>query len=1448
MKKTIKALTGLLLAAALLLALLPVPVLAAAFAGGDGTAANPYLISTSAQLNAVRDNLAACYKLTADISLSVYDSFAPIGNEDEGPFTGAFDGAGHTIRALTVTGENKYAGLFGYLEGTVRDVVLADANVAGGRFVGGIAGYAATGSSITGCTVSGSVTSGGAPIDVNAGGIAGYSAGELFGLTNRAKVNADCGSYYGVEPKAGGIAGLYSGEKISDCMNGGDILSNSIFYNVYLGGMIGYCSSAVMVTNCTNSGNVSGGLYSGGMIGFCSDATVTGCTNGNAILGENSGGIIGKCDNMANITQCINKGTIDSTRGDNEYHGGIAGWCASVTVSDCINYGSINSNNDSSYYPPSVNLSGGIIGFCNDVRAENCLNAGLTSAHSYCGGIVGSCQSATIQYCIDNGIVSNNSSDYGKLAGKVYDHVEISDCIICSVTRGRFGRFGSIIADNIKNTSTIYSSAYYSCGDSIFHVFSDDMLYPVNTYYWNFSPEQAFGTALSLTELSDPAVTVGFNYVDTWYTDPKLNSGLPMLRNSPQRLFLSDIVLILAPGASKALTAYLDGTATTAVSYSSSDLSIITVDTPGTVKAIANGSAMVSAVMADGTRANCAVYVITKANPLTLPETATVGKDCTISNLASQNGGNETIYWDSSDTSVLTVDNTGVITGVNPGTATVTATATTSGQTDTCTVTVTNNALNSVTLPSYLQSVDVGKTIALKATCSPADSTDTLTWKSSDESVAKVSQSGVVTGVMPGNYVTITVTSGSGKSASCQVQVVMCPSSSATVNVGATYSLMGPTTAAMSWKSSDENVATVSQTGTVTGVAPGTAVVTVTAPDGESRSCTVTVYAPAKSIKVNKPSTSIQAGLTEQLTATVLPANTTDTVTWSSSNTSVATVSSTGLVTAAAKGTAVITAKTSSGLRADCTVTVTPAVVLPTSVTISSAVARMAIGESKQLSASVLPANVTDKTITWTSSNPDVASISNSGAMTALAAGETTITATASNGVYNTCSVKVAVTSSAAFIVTPGRVRTGETIDVPVYIVRNPGIAAFAVTVNYDSSLLTPVSITPGELLSGGTFTTNLDDAGRTSLRATWYQSTDMTADGLAFTVKFRAGAAAGSGDVSVSHDAGGISNASKDEVNFQAETAKISVIDYLVGDIYADNEINMKDIVLLAQSFNHLATLTAQQSLAADLVYDGTVDAKDLVALVQLLADGKTAAPAASTASLQSEPETPFTVTVGSGTVSPGGTVQIPVTASGCPGVSAYRFAVHYNSNLFTITDITPAAGISGTFHENLADEPAQPVVYWYQTADTALDGTLFTITLQPKAGAKAGSCQVSVEPVSVHDITNAKLEDVSLTAEPGTLQLAEGVSIAAVSCTRQSGTASVTVTLDTSIMNETEALAVIAFYQGGQMHQVFTGNVDISKPGFTETIPTSLSNFTVRAFLLQSGSYLPLSAADAG
>lgn len=254
-----------------------------AFAGGEGTADKPYLIETETQLCAVSLYPDACFLLTRDITCSA--DWEPIGTRSV-PFTGVFDGDGHTVsglRASASIAEEACLGLFGWNSGTIRNVRVENCSfsVHGTiTYAGGIA--AINTGTIELCRVSGQIYAACA-----AGGITGKSeiSGTVRCCHSSASVSADI---------AGGICGISAG-RTQNCLNTGSVSGNAA------GGIIG---QGPMSAYCCNTGAVSGALCGG-------------------IIGDLPGGYIGQNDG----SNCFFLDTVSQGTGN-------GGSCVKLTASE----------------------------------------------------------------------------------------------------------------------------------------------------------------------------------------------------------------------------------------------------------------------------------------------------------------------------------------------------------------------------------------------------------------------------------------------------------------------------------------------------------------------------------------------------------------------------------------------------------------------------------------------------------------------------------------------------------------------------------------------------------------------------------------------------------------------------------------------------------------------------------------------------------------------------------------------------------------------------------------------------------------------------------------------------------------------------------------------------------------------------------------------------------
>ena len=285
-----------------------------------------------------------------------------------------------------------------------------------------------------------------------------------------------------------------------------------------------------------------------------------------------------------------------------------------------------------------------------------------------------------------------------------------------------------------------------------------------------------------------------------------------------------------------------------------------------------------------------------------------------------------------------------------------------------------------VTLDKTSAIVYTGKTASLKTTSN--DAAKTVTYTTSNNAVATVSSTGVVKGVKAGTAV-ITATCGNAK-ATCKVTVktstIKFAASAASVYTGKTVTVKATATpsATVTYTTSNKAIATVSSTGVVKGIKAGTVTITATTSTGLKTTCKVTVKAP--SVKFAKSSAVVYTGKTATVKATLAGVSS---VTYKSSNTKIATVNSkTGTVKGIKAGTVTITA-TSGKLKATYKLTVKN----PT-FTLTKSSATIAKGKTTTIRSKATPVS----TVTYTSSNKKVATVTGKGVVKGISKGKATIT------------------------------------------------------------------------------------------------------------------------------------------------------------------------------------------------------------------------------------------------------------------------------------------------------------------------------------------------------------------------------------------------------------------------------------------------------------------------
>lgn len=383
------------------------------------------------------------------------------------------------------------------------------------------------------------------------------------------------------------------------------------------------------------------------------------------------------------------------------------------------------------------------------------------------------------------------------------------------------------------------------------------------------------------------------------------------------------------------------------------------------------------------------------------------------------------VEWSSDNEDVAIVDANGKVTAKSNGKATITVTTTDQRKTATCEVSVAQ-WVTGLSLDHTSLTLNEGQEQILIPTVNPSTGSDkSISWTSSDISVATVDDSGKVTAVSKGTAtIKATANDGSGTYATCSVTVKRVVSSiqldKASISIyneksetiTATVIPSDASNKAVIWSSSNASVATVSSSGVVTGKSRGTATITVTAIDGNgaSATCEVEVKQYVTGISINKTSLSLFIGEDATLSVTsVLPSDANNkSYTWSSSDSAVASVDDNGKVTAKSKGTATIkaTANDGSELSATCSVSVAPIV---SSIVLDKTSSVLYTGRTETINATVLPADASCNGITWTSSNTNVATVSENGEVYGITPGNVTITAKANDvsGKEAYCEVEV---------------------------------------------------------------------------------------------------------------------------------------------------------------------------------------------------------------------------------------------------------------------------------------------------------------------------------------------------------------------------------------------------------------------------------------------------------
>ena len=508
------------------------------------------------------------------------------------------------------------------------------------------------------------------------------------------------------------------------------------------------------------------------------------------------------------------------------------------------------------------------------------------------------------------------------------------------------------------------------------------------------------------------------------------------------------------------------------VTYSSSDKSIATVSETGEVTALTtkgysditisvnDGFSVKTAVCRVNVSKDCSGDITLSLNKSSLAlvkgqyeqlvATITPNDECTEDNV---------VTWTSSNTQVATVSN-GIVNAIGVGPATITATTTGNGVTvATCTVNVSsdcNSGAVDVVMSETEKTIYKTSTLTLTAeitTDNPCD--NEILWSSSDETVATV-EDGQITPLKYGTTVIrATARQDANSYAECVLIVAEKKITDITVSsqdkmmyVGAKQTLMAEITPddaddkRITWSSSDETKATVSDKGLVTALKSGNVTITATAVGSDvAGSCTIQIFdREVTDIILNIEEVTLMVGGEQQVTVDFEPAEATNKeLTWSSSDESKVTVSQSGLITAVAEGSATILVETYNHITKVITVNVESEVVAVQNVIVTPASLSMKIGETQTLTAEVLPENATNKNVAWSSSDPTKVTVSTTGVVRAIGQGNAVITASSGNVTKEVnVSVDYQAITSASFSQESVSLAINQTADLLKLLVLNP--------------------------------------------------------------------------------------------------------------------------------------------------------------------------------------------------------------------------------------------------------------------------------------------------------------------------------------------------------------------------------------------------------------------------
>lgn len=802
-----------------------------------------------------------------------------------------------------------------------------------------------------------------------------------------------------------------------------------------IGGIAGGSVNST-ITNCSTSGSTSGVISVGALVGNSGEGTVIqNCYSSMQharyeTLGD-IGGLVGY--NCGKIENCYYSGTISARIYRANTTGGIVGYNHSTGyIHNCyfLKYaGVMNSDFD---YCGSLNW-----GDCSNVETMDL--TGTTSSGKRLSDVL-------------NRWVSENSSEGNYRMWTQSNYPEFGDYKVekngpynpylqSRVTGYSYTTFtGYKYAFNLVNNGdesivvtkcTLWNSSTWACLTST----TDESL------LGELAPNETMELACSSYEelISSDftfALVMEWEYIYKGETYTFCSwKEYPLLA---ENIILDKTSLQLNPNENVQLVATVlpEKTTNKAVTWSSSNTDVATVDQQGNVTAVDEGIAVITVSSTDGSNLSASCEVVVKkvaVREIIVDKNEVViekGRSVIVgANVLPENAYNKNLVWKSENESVAMVNLSGEFYAVGEGETTVTVTSMSNPEVAAVvSVKVTPVLVTDIALNYSSYRMERGESFQLIATVSPETAGDKHTeWTTSDEKVVVVDQQGNVSAVGVGNaIITATTTDGSNKSASCEVTVdeisvknILLDTESVVLEIGESVKVEAtavPDDAGnkkLLWVSDDEKVASVSSFGEIVAIGEGQTVIRVSAESNPDVSAVISVEVVpihVKNIVLDCSSYSLEKGESFQLVASVSPENAANKqVKWISSAKSIASVDQNGNVTALSVGTAVITAIATDGsdISASCEVVVNPVSVKE--IQVERGELALEIGESTTIGTTIIPENADNKKLLWTSSNEDVVMVNSSGKVVGISEGEAIISVSSESNpdVFATINIKI---------------------------------------------------------------------------------------------------------------------------------------------------------------------------------------------------------------------------------------------------------------------------------------------------------------------------------------------------------------------------------------------------------------------------------------------------------